>query len=101
MWLKNYDLSFCNSEKSIYDKLSDKIIKLIIMDIALTGSKDGLSLFKELKSSEKIFKIPIICATSYDTYELKAIAIKAGADVYLTKPVLRNNLINMIVKFQF
>ena len=60
MWLKNYDLSFCDSEKSMYDKLSDKIFGLIIMDIGLPSSKDGLSLIKELKVNKDFLKIPTV-----------------------------------------
>ena len=99
MWLKNYDLSFCDSEKSMYDTLSDKIFELIIMDIGLPGSKDGLSLIKELKSDKNFFKIPIVCATSYDSPEQKGNAITAGADVYLTKPILKDILIDIISKY--
>ena len=100
LWLKNYNLSFCDSEKLMYDKLYDDNFQLIIMDIGLPHSKDGLVLIKELKSSEKFFKIPIICATSYDSPEQKGNALNAGADVYLTKPVPRNILIDTITKFK-
>ncbi|MHB1688987.1 MAG: response regulator [Ignavibacteriaceae bacterium] len=100
LWLKNYNLSFCDSEKSMYDKLSNNNFQLIIMDIGLPNSKNGLVLIKELKSSEKFFEIPIICATSYDSPEQKANVLNAGADVYLTKPISRNILIDTIAKFQ-
>ena len=100
MWLKNYDLSFCDSEKSMYDTLSDKIFELIIMDIGLPGSKDGLALIKELKVNKDFLKIPIVCITSYDSPEQKGNAITAGANVYLTKPILKDILIDIISKSQ-
>ncbi len=100
LWLKDYNLSFCDSEESMYDKLSRNNFQLIIMDIGLPNSKDGLTLIKELKCSEKFSKIPIICATSYHTQELKATTINAGADEYLGKPIPKNILINIISKFQ-
>ncbi|MCL5030903.1 MAG: response regulator [Bacteroidetes bacterium] len=100
LWLKNYDLSFCDSEKSMYDTLSDKIFELIIMDIGLPGSKDGLSLIKELKSNKDFLKIPIACVTSYDSPEQKGNVLNAGADAYLAKPIPKNILINVISKFQ-
>ena len=100
LMLKNYDLSFCDSEKLMYDKLSNNNFQLIIMDIGLPNSKDGLVLIKELKSNRKFFKIPIICATSYDHHEQRDNAIIAGADVYLTKPISKNILIDIISKYQ-
>ena len=41
LWLKDYNLSFCDSEESMYDKLSRNNFQLIIMDIGLPNSKDG------------------------------------------------------------
>ncbi len=99
LWLKNYDLSFSDSEKSMYDKLSNNNFQLIIMDIGLPGSKDGLSLIKELKANKDFLKIPIACITSYDSFDQRANVLNAGADVYLVKPVSRNILIDIITKF--
>ncbi len=101
LWLKNYNISLCDSEKSMYDKLSNNSFQLIIMDIGLPGSKDGLSLIKELKVNKDFLKIPIVCITSYDSNDQRANVLNAGADVYLVKPVSRNILIDIITKFQF
>ncbi len=100
LWLKNYNLSFSDSEKSMYDKLSNNNFQLIIMDIGLPGSKDGLSLIKELKVNKDFLKIPIVCITSYDSNDQRTNVLNAGADVYLVKPVSRNILIDIITKFQ-
>ena len=98
--LKNFNLTFCDSDETMYKKLAEENFQLIIMDIGLPNSKDGLTLIKELKRSEKFSKIPLICATSYDTQELKDKTINAGADEYLVKPIPKNILINIISKFQ-
>ena len=99
--LKNYSLSFCNSEKTIYTKLSMNNFQLIIIDIRRPGSKDSLSLIKELRANKDFLKIPIICITSFDSNDQKANVLNAGADIYLLKPVSRNILIGIIAKFQF
>jgi DNA-binding response OmpR family regulator len=100
LMLKKFDMAFCDSDETMYKELSEDNFQLIIMDIGLPNSKDGLTLIKQLKGSEQYYKIPIICATSYDSHEIKANAIKAGADVYLVKPILKDILINTINKFQ-
>ncbi len=100
LFLKNFDLTFCDSDENMYKELSKENFQLIIMDIGLPNSKDGLTLIKELKSSEKYFKMPIICATSYDTAEQKINALNAGADAYLSKPVTKEILVEAIAKLQ-
>ena len=72
LWLKNYNISFCDSDKTMYKKLSEDNFQLIIMDIGLPNSKDGLTLIKELKVSNDFLKIPIVCITSYDSLDQKA-----------------------------
>ncbi|MHB1687075.1 MAG: response regulator [Ignavibacteriaceae bacterium] len=99
LMLKDYAVSFCDSDKSMYNKLSDDNYELIIMDIGLPCSKDGLVLIKELKDNKIFFKIPIICITSYVSYDQEANAIKAGADAYITKPISKNVLITTIEYF--
>lgn len=98
LMLKNYDLYFCDSDGTMYKKLSEDNYQVIIMDIGLPNSKDGLVLIKELKSNEKFFRIPIICATSYDTAEQEVNALNAGADAYLSKPVERGILVEAVTK---
>ncbi len=97
--LKNYDLTFCDSDKSMYDKLSDINYQLIIMDIGLPHSKDGLTLIKELKNDKKFSGIPIICATSYAYYDQKDNAKKAGANSYITKPISKDILIHTVERY--
>ena len=98
--LKNFNLTFCDSDETMYKKLAEENFQLIIMDIGLPNSKDGLTLIKELKVNKDFFKLPIICITSYDSNNQKDNVLNAGAEIYLVKPVPRNFLIDAIIKFQ-
>jgi len=62
--LVGYDLSFCVSEMTLMEKLRESEYGVILMDIGLAGSKDGLMLIRELKSTPKYSSIPIISVTS-------------------------------------
>ena len=84
----------------MYDKLSNNNFQLIIMDIGLPDSKEGLSLINKLKANKDFLKIPIACFTSYDSLDQRANVLNAGTDVYLIKPVSRNILIEITTKFQ-
>lgn len=96
--LQGYNLSFCDSGMAMYNKLSDENYNLILMDIGLLGSKDGLEIIKELKSNNSFGALPVICITSHAYSVQENNALKAGADAYLTKPLSKNILIETIEK---
>lgn len=98
--LKDYDLTFSDSEKTMYEKLGGNDFDLIIMDIGLRGSKNGIHLIKELKSGDTYSKIPILCLTSY-VYGMEEEAVKnAGGEAFLAKPVIKNQLIAKVEIFR-
>jgi osomolarity two-component system sensor histidine kinase NIK1 len=94
--LREYNLYFCESESSMYTALMKFKIDLILMDIGLPGNKDGLTLIKDLKENQNYSSIPIISFTSHAYSQQKNNVLKAGADGYITKPLSKNDLINMI-----
>jgi CheY-like chemotaxis protein len=59
---------------------------LILMDVALPG-KSGLEVTKQLKADDRTSHIPIIVVTAHAMPHDKEIAMKAGCDAYLTKPI--------------
>ena len=94
--LIGYEVIFCTCEKSMLSSLSETTFDLILMDIGLPGSKDGLELIKDLKGNSDYSSIPIICYTSFVFANQKLNALNAGADGYLTKPISKIELIDLI-----
>jgi len=70
------------------------------MDIGLAGSKDGIEMTKDLKANQKYFKIPVICITSHVFIKQKEIVKQAGAEDYLTKPLRKTELIEIIERYR-
>ena len=58
---------------------------LILMDIQLPGL-DGYEATRRIKANPALSRIPIIAVTSYALGGDEAKALKAGCDVYFTKP---------------
>ena len=58
---------------------------LILLDLMLPG-KDGLSVLKDLKSSEATSSIPVIVISGIESKNQVSLAIDAGAADYVTKP---------------
>jgi CheY-like chemotaxis protein len=68
---------------------------LILMDIQLPGM-DGLMLTSQLKMEPATRDIPIIALTAYAMKGDKEKALDAGCDSYISKPIDRSRLLEVI-----
>jgi CheY-like chemotaxis protein len=94
---RNFRVLTCDSEESFYQYLNDDKIDIILMDISLRGKKDGLQLTKEIKNSSQYKKIPIVCLTAHAFQQDRENALNAGADIFLTKPISNNYLMDTLL----
>lgn len=95
---KKFDVDICDSSDTFYEKMGEKDFDLILMDISLRGKKDGLQLTEELRTSAKYKNMPIVGLSAHAFQKDKDNAYKAGIDVFITKPVQNDALMNAIVK---
>lgn len=58
---------------------------LILLDILLPGSEDGISFLKRREGDEEILKIPVVAFSNYDDSETQIMALELGAKEYLIK----------------
>jgi len=71
-------------------------ISLILMDLQMPGM-DGIQTTSEIRKFNK--KIPIIAQSAYTMAGKKKMALEAGCNGYITKPVKREELVNVIFKY--
>jgi len=93
---KKFDIDFCDTKKTMYSFLSNQNYDVIVMDISLKDGVNGVDLIKELKRNTTDTNIPIICLSAHAFSEDRLKAEEAGADIYLTKPIKSQILINAI-----
>jgi CheY-like chemotaxis protein len=74
----------------------DPSIVLVLMDIKLTGMT-GLDAARRIREFNKT--IPIIAQTAYSLYGDREMALKAGCTDYISKPVDRQELKNLLRKY--
>ena len=74
-------------------------IDIILMDISIKGSKNGLELTKELKASKEFSHIPVIAVTAHAFEDDRQTSLRAGCDSYLAKPFTKQSLLEMIKVF--
>lgn len=95
---RNYEVDFCDSDKTFYSKIAVKDYDLIMMDITLKEGKSGIELTREIKSSKVFSSIPVLCLSAHVFEQDKRAALDAGVDIYLEKPVANKLLLNTIEK---
>jgi len=93
---KKSDVDFCDTKKTMYNLLNKNSYDVIVIDIYLKDDVNGVDLIKELKRSTSNINIPIICLSAHAFREDRLKAEEAGADIYLTKPIKSQILINAI-----
>jgi len=95
---RKFDLQICDSEETFYEKINEYEFDIILMDISLRGSKDGLQLTREIRESEKYKHLPIVGLSAHAFQKDKDNAYNAGVDIFLTKPVQNNVLMDTLLK---
>ena len=95
---RKFDLDICDSSDSFYKKIEEQDFDIILMDISLRGKKDGLQLTEELRGLEKYKNIPIVALSAHAFQKDKENAYQAGVDMFLTKPIQNDVLLDTLVK---
>lgn len=84
-----FEIDFCESSEEYYEKYQNTDYDIIIMDVAIKGSKSGLELIKDIKAKKEI---PVLCLTAHAQTKMRRTAMESGSDLFLTKPVSNNVL---------
>jgi DNA-binding response OmpR family regulator len=81
---KGYVVDAVGDADAALDSLSGSPPDLIILDLMIPGSRDGLELCREMRS--RGVRSKILMLTARDTVQNKIEGLDAGADDYLVKP---------------
>ena len=88
-----------NNGQEMLDMLKKTGPDIILMDISIKGSRNGLELTKELKASKEYSHIAVIAVTAHAFDKDRQNALEAGCDDYISKPFTKESLLDMIAKF--
>jgi len=81
---KGYTVEVAGDADAALERIAGSTFDLVILDLLLPGSHDGLELCRQMRSRGLPSKILML--TARDTVENKIEGLDAGADDYLVKP---------------
>jgi len=81
---KGYAVETVGDADTALERVSSTSFDLLILDLLLPGSRDGLELCREMRG--RGVRSKILMLTARDTVENKIEGLDAGADDYLVKP---------------
>lgn len=93
-----YRVVLAGSTGEARQRLDATVPDLILMDVQLPG-EDGLTFTRELKADPATSGIPIVAMTAHAMHGDAELAIKAGCDGYIAKPIDTRGLAEQVRKF--
>lgn len=82
-----FEINICNSGEDYYEAFSTTKFDIILMDVSLNGSMNGLELIKDIKGTNILKDTPILCLSAHAETRTRQAALEAGAEIFITKPV--------------
>ncbi len=90
-----YEVIRAEDGKEALEKARNEEVDLIVLDVMLP-KLDGYRVCRLLKFDKNYKHIPIIMLTAKAEEESKETGIKTGADLYLTKPIQPDELLEAV-----
>jgi CheY-like chemotaxis protein len=82
----------CSSAKEALDCVGRQQFDILISDIAMP-EVDGLQLIRDLRGRPELAAVPAIALTGYASQSDAKVAISAGFDLHLSKPIDPSDLV--------
>ena len=95
--LNDYKVTFVDNGSKVLDQCNIECPSIILMDIKMPVL-DGKEAMKTIKANSKFAHIPIIAVTALAMKGEKENLINFGFDDYVSKPIDRSKLIDVLEK---
>jgi CheY-like chemotaxis protein len=93
---RSYEVATAATAEELWTTLDQVSPCIILMDVSLKGSEDGLTLTRRLRADSRWSSIPVVALTAHTTTEDRERALDAGCAAYVSKPVDRRRLLELI-----
>ena len=93
--VEGYQVMVAYTLQAAIKQLEKKKPDLILLDVALRGSS-GLDLCEKVRNDPEMADLPIVIVSNLDSPEEIKAGLDAGANVYLTKPISQDELLEAV-----
>ncbi len=95
---EKFELYFAKSGQHAIEQLNHHVVDIILLDISIEGDENGIDLLKGIRNHEKWKNIPVIATTAHAQDSQKTMALAAGCNDYMIKPIKREYLFENIMR---
>ena len=81
-----------------YRLASEATPDIVVTGVRLTGQIDGLALTRQLKADEHTRGVPVVVLSGFVSQRYRDAAAQAGCDLFLLKPCLPVELLDVIAR---
>ncbi|MDY0057931.1 MAG: response regulator [Methyloversatilis sp.] len=92
----DFELSEAENADIGWSKIQQHTPDLVLLDVMMPGSMDGLELCRRLRAQPSTARVPVILLTARGQQRDIEAGREAGADTYLTKPFSPMELLDRI-----
>jgi len=96
---KYFEVIICPSAETCENAIAEYDFDLVLMDISLSGKKDGLQITRDLRKMKKYKNVPILALTANVLRRDEEAAMAAGINLFLKKPIENYKLLEAINKY--
>jgi CheY-like chemotaxis protein len=92
---EDYEIDSVGSAKEALDRINKKRYDLLMFDIIMP-EMNGFELCKKVRAREDYNEIPIVFLTAKNREDDRIQGIEAGANLFLSKPISPNKLLQIV-----
>ena len=92
---EGYEVAIVASGKEALEKIDENSFDLLMLDIIMP-EMDGLELCRRIRERENYRETPIVFLTAKSREEDKAEGLEAGANLFLSKPISPDKLLEIV-----
>ena len=96
MFREFYSIDLSANVENSLKLLDENEYQLVLLDINLSGSKDGIKILQHIRGNNKTENLPVIIITAYDYLEEEKKYLLENSSDFISKPFEKESLLKSV-----